>query len=135
VVAWRRLDDFDQSRPFGPWLRGIARNLVAAHGRTSKRRRCSAAVVDQIEARLDQISARHGDTWQEKLAFLEDCVDALPEHYRRVVRLRYFQEQAIQQVSQTLQLSAVAVKKRLQRARSLVMQCINRKLPAWEHGR
>ena len=27
VVAWRRLDDFDQTRPFGPWLRGIARNL------------------------------------------------------------------------------------------------------------
>ena len=23
VVAWRRLDDFDHTRPFGPWLRGL----------------------------------------------------------------------------------------------------------------
>ena len=24
LVAWRRLEDYDRSRPFAPWLRGIA---------------------------------------------------------------------------------------------------------------
>ena len=24
LVAWKRLDECDLSRPFGPWLRGIA---------------------------------------------------------------------------------------------------------------
>ena len=33
VVAWRRLDDFDHTRPFGPWLRGIAKKLLQAHQR------------------------------------------------------------------------------------------------------
>ena len=28
LVAWKRLDDCDLSRPFGPWLRGIAHRLV-----------------------------------------------------------------------------------------------------------
>jgi len=26
LVAWKRLDDCDLSRPFGPWLRGLDRN-------------------------------------------------------------------------------------------------------------
>ena len=30
LVAWKRLDDCDLSRPFGPWLRGIAHRLVMA---------------------------------------------------------------------------------------------------------
>jgi putative ABC transport system ATP-binding protein len=28
LVAWRRLGDYDRSRPFGAWMRGIARNMV-----------------------------------------------------------------------------------------------------------
>lgn len=33
LVAWRRLDERDLDRPFGPWLRGIASRLVLAHYR------------------------------------------------------------------------------------------------------
>ena len=33
VVAWKRLDECDLSKPFGPWLRGIASRLVMAHYR------------------------------------------------------------------------------------------------------
>jgi RNA polymerase sigma-70 factor (ECF subfamily) len=27
LVAWRRIGDYDNSRPFGPWLRGIAQKI------------------------------------------------------------------------------------------------------------
>ena len=33
VIAWRRIDDFDRSRSFGKWIRGIAGKLVLAHFR------------------------------------------------------------------------------------------------------
>ena len=36
LVAWRRLDECDLSRPFGPWVRGIAGRLVLAHYRKRK---------------------------------------------------------------------------------------------------
>ncbi len=128
IVAWRRLDDFDPTRPFGPWLRGIARKLVLAHSRRQVRNLCNPAVLDQLEARLDQLASQHGDTWEEKLEVLRACVKSLPEHYRTVVTHRYFQQQAIRQVSESLELSTAAVKKRLQRARSLVLECIQDKL-------
>src|SRR6185369_1636266 len=33
VTAFRKLDDFDVDRPFGPWVRSIAFNLLRNHWR------------------------------------------------------------------------------------------------------
>jgi RNA polymerase sigma-70 factor len=132
VVAWRRLDDFDHTRPFGPWLRGIARKLLQAHHRQETRRRCTPTTLDRLETRLAQLAACHGDTWKEKLEILRGCVRGLPEHYHAVVVRRYFQEQAIPQLSRALGLSSAAVKKRLQRARAMVLDCMERKLATTE---
>ncbi|QKK08025.1 MAG: hypothetical protein HND58_07435 [Planctomycetota bacterium] len=54
VVAWRRIDDYDRSRPFGPWLRGIARNLVLAHYRKAAAapRWCTPEVLEGIDRRF-----------------------------------------------------------------------------------
>ena len=128
IVAWRRMDDFDHTRPFAPWLRGIAKKLVLAHSRKQVRFLCNPLVLDRVDARLSQLSSRQGDTWEEKAEVLHACVQSLPEHYRTVVSQRYFQQQAILQVSEALKLSTAAVKKRLQRARSLVLECIEGKL-------
>jgi len=128
VVAWRRLDDFDETRAFGPWLRGIAKNLVLAHHRKRVSRALDPAALERVDSRLGQLSAQPGDTWDEKLQVLRICVDSLPEHYRKVVELRYFHQQAVRQVSEVLQVSNAAVKKRLERARSRVLDCVQRKL-------
>jgi RNA polymerase sigma-70 factor len=128
VVAWRRLDDFDHMRPFGPWLRGIAKKLLQVHHRKETARRCTETTLERLDERLDQLDRRPGDTWKEKLEILHGCVQALPEHYRAVVTHRYFQGQAIQQLADILRLSAVTAKKRLQRARALVLDCMERKL-------
>lgn len=128
VVAWRRLDDFDQTRSFGAWLRGIAKKLLLAHRRKESRRRCTPAMLDRLEARLRQINRRPGDTWKDKIEILQSCVQALPDHYRAIVARRYFQQQAILQVGDALGLTSAAVKKRLQRARALVLDCMERKL-------
>ncbi|MHB0959508.1 MAG: RNA polymerase sigma factor [Pirellulaceae bacterium] len=133
VVAWRRLDDFDHTRPFGSWLRGIAKKLLQAHHRKEIQRRCTPATLDRLETRLAQLSRHPGDTWKEKLDILRGCVQGLPEHYHAVVVRRYFQEQAIEQLSRALGLSGAAVKKRLQRARALVLECMERKLAPSEH--
>ncbi len=128
VVAWRRLDDFDETRAFGPWLRGIAKNLVLAHNRKRFGQALDPAVLERVDLRLGQLAQRSGDTWEEKLQVLRSCVDSLPEPYRKVVELRYFKQEAVRQTAEILQLSSAAVKKRAQRARSLVLDCIQKKL-------
>jgi RNA polymerase sigma-70 factor (ECF subfamily) len=130
VVAWRRIDDFDQTRPFGPWLRGIAKKLVQAHYRKQVLRPRIDATLERIEARITQLSSRPGDTWQEKLELLQGCVQKLPDTYQTVVVARYLRGQAIKQLAESLGLSTAAVKKRLQRARAWVLDCMERKLAA-----
>ena len=39
LVAYRRMADYDKTRDFGAWLRGIARKLVMAQRRRSMRGR------------------------------------------------------------------------------------------------
>jgi RNA polymerase sigma-70 factor (ECF subfamily) len=128
VVAWRRLDDFDQSRPFGAWLRGIAKKLLLAHVRKSRRNRYTPIMLDRLDTRLGQLGRQDGDTWHEKLGILKACVRALPHPYRNAVTLRYIQRQTVQQVSDALSISVAAAKKRLERARTMLRDCMKNKL-------
>ena len=132
IVAWRRLDDFDQTRPFGQWLRGIAKRLLLAHHRQRRRRPCDSATLDHLDGRMGQLAACTGDTWEDKLEALRSCIQTLPEPYLQVIRLRYFQRLAIRQVSEMAALSDAAVKKRLQRARERILGCLQTKIPSAE---
>jgi RNA polymerase sigma factor (sigma-70 family) len=132
VIAWKRLDDFDQTRPFGPWLRGIAKKLLQAHYRKQVVLPNTEATLERIEARITQLGSRPGDTWQEKLDVLSGCLQKLPEGYHTVVVWRYLKGLAIKQLAESLGLSTAAVKKRLQRARAWVLECMERKLAASE---
>jgi RNA polymerase sigma-70 factor (ECF subfamily) len=129
VVAWRRFEEFDRTRPFGPWLRGIARNLILAHYRASKRDMllCTEDVLEHLDKRVEQIARRPGDTWDEKIAALDDCLDALPGEYREPLELHYRDHHNTHTISGLLSTSREAIKKRLQRARTKLADCLKRK--------
>ena len=129
VTAWRTLDRFDQSRPFGPWLRGIARNHVLTHYRRKKRLplHCEEVVVAHLNARLDELSQRSGDTWPEKLEALEDCLGALPEPSKILLDLHYREELSTERIAGRTDLNRETVKKRLQRIRSALARCLAHK--------
>lgn len=130
LIAWRKLDEYDRSRPFGAWLRGIAARLVLAERR--KRAAgvifCDQFTLDVLSAELERINHRKGDTLEDKLECLRDCVETLPEPYREAVHLRYREGLSPSGVMDRLQLSWEAQKKRLQRARGLLLECLRRKL-------
>jgi RNA polymerase sigma-70 factor (ECF subfamily) len=64
LVAWKRLDDCDLSRPFGPRLRGIAHRLVMAHYRRQNRLPLALPdeVLELVDEHFENIQARPGDT-------------------------------------------------------------------------
>jgi RNA polymerase sigma-70 factor len=129
ITAWRTLDRYDEQRPFGPWLRGIARFQTLAYYRKVKRLPTfdTTLVVDHIETRLDEITSRPGDTWEEKIDALDDCLQHLPEDARNIVALHYEQDLATGVIASRLRMSREAIKKRLQRARARLTDCFERK--------
>ena len=130
LTAWKTLDRFDRSRPFGPWLRGIAAKNVLAYRRKQARGAvlCDAQLLEALDHRLDQVSRQPGDTLDEKLDGLRRCLDALPEQYRQPVQWRYESEIPSETIAQRLDITVEALKKRLQRGRARLLDCLDRKL-------
>ena len=126
LSAWRTLDRFDRDRPFGPWLRGIARNHALNHFRKSRRipLPLEAEILQQIDRRIDEVSNRPGDTWDEKVAALEDCLEGLPDATRTMLDLHYRDALNTETIARRMDLTREAIKKRLQRTRSQLMQCL-----------
>jgi RNA polymerase sigma-70 factor (ECF subfamily) len=129
LVAWKRLPEYDQKRPFGPWLRGIAARMVMAHSRKAKRDLlvCDERVLEHLDRQLQHIGQRSGDTWDDKLVALRECIAALPDDQQQTVRLRYLEDLQADRVASQLNVSLEAIKKRLQRARAQLLDCIRSK--------
>ena len=129
LVAWRRLGEYDPTRPFGSWLRGIAARLVMAHVRKTKRdvMLCDENVLVYLDRQIQRIGQRDGDTWDDKIAALRECLAALAEAPKQAISLRYLDGCSAQTVAQRLNVTLEAVKKRLQRGRSLLLACLERK--------
>jgi len=130
LTAWRRLDDYDRQRPFGPWLRGIAARVILA-----ERRKVAAGfdcfdqeTLEYLSGRFAAVERTPGDTFDEKLDTLRDCLSRLPDSYRQPVQLHYADGLTVKDLAERLGVAVEAVKKRLQRARSRLLDCFNRKL-------
>lgn len=129
LVACRRADAFDASRPAGPWLRGIARNLA----RNAARRRhpvfyLSGSALDWLEGVCQRVEARPGQAWADKLDALRECLAALVEGDRSYISLHYFQGHSYREIGERLQTSVENVRKRLYRARRRLADCVLRRL-------
>lgn len=126
VVAWRRLKDYDRSRPFGPWLRGIARMIIFEHAR---RLRALPATIDpdvlaHVDRRFDEIAASAGDTFGEKTDRLRGCIEQLPEIMRAALDLVYGRDMSLEAAAAACASTRDAVMKRVQRARLMIAQCL-----------
>ena len=67
------------------------------------------------------------ETEKEELQYdLSEIVNALPEKYKTIIILHYYDDMKIKDISSVLNLSEPAVKKRLERARNLIKETIER---------
>ena len=125
ITAWRRLDDYDRERPFAPWLRGIASNMVMKHrqGNAEDIMHCEPQVLEALESRFEACS-RHSDSFRETLDRLQFCLRRLPDKLRQAVELMYRGGLKLRQAARRIGSSEEAVKKRVQRGRQLLAECL-----------
>lgn len=127
MAAWKQIDLFDRERPIGPWLRGIARNCLLAAAR--KRRRTvvgNEVVVNEIESRFSSLDPDSGENDRSREA-LRDCIAGLKSEEREAVDLCYRQEMQANEAALVAKVSHDAMRKRLQRARASLLDCMERK--------
>lgn len=130
VVAWRKIDTFDRKLPFGPWLRGIAAKTLLARRRSLSRLKLigDQEELEYLSDRMEQVAQLRGDTLDDKLDALRDCIRLLPEADRECIQLRFKEDLKPAAMSEMIGVSLETVKKRLFRAKSRLQKCIEGKL-------
>lgn len=126
LLIFRRFAEYDDERPFVAWALGIARFKVMGLRRDAARSR----LVFEEEA-----LERFTETWAEQAAgqsergeALEHCLDQLADHARSVVRLRYFEDLTAEQIATKLGANGAAIRVTLQRIRTQLRECVERKI-------
>jgi RNA polymerase sigma-70 factor (ECF subfamily) len=126
IVAWKRLADYDRSRSFAPWLRGIARVLVLEHSRRGRARPATVDpdVLTAIDARFELLGRAPGDTFMERAERILQCMGRLPAAMKEAVELVYARGLSLAAAAESLGQSKDAVMKRVQRGRRLLAECL-----------
>jgi RNA polymerase sigma-70 factor len=135
LVAWRILDRYDRKLPFGPWVRGIAGKLLLNHRRKLGRSRvhfCDEQVLVQIDEGYRDFARLRGDTFDQQLDVLRDCLSRLNGIQRESIQLHYEHGLHCKEIADRLGIGFEAVKKHLQRGRTMLHRCLLSKIPAGE---
>ena len=126
MVLWKKFDQYDATRPFGAWMRGIAvYKIMQSFDRT--RRLPTSLDPTIIETIVDTWSeAGADDGWEEGI--LRRCVEKLPERSRNLVRLRYEEGLSLQGVADRLSSTLQAAHKALSRIRVGLRRCMEHEM-------
>jgi len=125
VVAWEKFGEFDQSKDFVAWARGIARNKAMNFLHKSKRyRQPPAGLVEQIH---EEVSSMSGLLERQHEA-LERCLTRLSDKDRDLLRLRYAPGLAVPELAEQTGRSVAAIYKALQRIHDRLLQCVEQVL-------
>ncbi len=133
IIAYNRLDEFDKTRDFGAWLRGIARNLVINERRKDARRK--RILSDNLTDVLLATSSMPEDEAEEpedlgvaQVNALRECIKELPEKSLQLIRAKYEDNTTALDIADTLGMNAPAVRKALERVRAALRKCMEKKI-------
>jgi RNA polymerase sigma factor (sigma-70 family) len=130
LIAHRDLAKYDSSRDFGAWVRGIVRMKYLEWTRAHRTERIDAAVLDAVERQHQAWDRAAEDGREDAVGAVRDCLRKLGPHLGETLDLFYRAEEPCTAIAGRLGITEVVVRKRLQRARESLAECIRRRL-AW----
>jgi len=133
---FRVFDKYDPARPFLPWLRRVATNLLLnlTSGKARRMRRRTASLdapgdggtwlpPDPAATDAGEVAER-----KERAAILRAAVRRLRPDHRAILALRYFRGLSYEELARDLSLPMGTVKNRLFRAREALARALEEKL-------
>lgn len=121
-----RLDRVDSVDALGPFLKGVARNVIRERQR--KYARESQAYMRFVEDRSGEPVGSEKAAWltdPEVLAALRSCVSNLSEQAQQMLAMRYTDQRTSQQIGEHVGMKAAAVRTAMRRARIALLKCIH----------
>jgi RNA polymerase sigma-70 factor (ECF subfamily) len=125
LALCRKFDDYDPAKPFLAWAFGFAH--VEVMKQRERNERGTRFLKREVLDHLMQERAEQEDDLQERLLALEHCLDKLAPADRALIRQRYQGKVKIEVLIRQHGTSRRTLFRQLERIRSLLFDCINRR--------
>ena len=121
--AYTRLSSFDRTRRFSTWLLSIGSNYCIDRLR---RRRFAWLTLDDAAYALPSYEPgpERSALSSEQRAIVQRALQRLPDNYRIVTVLRYWNDLSYEEISQATGLPESTIKTRLHRARHMLAEAL-----------
>jgi RNA polymerase sigma-70 factor (ECF subfamily) len=120
AIACKNLSSLRNKEKFAGWLSAICRN--AAYTNLAKSKRENVSSIDETVLACNQA----GNDEENKI--VQQAVFSLPQMYREIVVLHYYNDMSYEQIKSALGISLNSVKGRLRRARKKIEHYLNGRL-------
>ena len=130
VQAFVKLEQYDSTQPFYPWVRTIAMNALRMEARsrgTATRHAGDYLRQVLLERALDETQDERGDA---RVSALDRCLRTLPTDAAALLKDKYQSEHSIAELAARHRTSEGALKVRLLRLRDRLRECIEKRLTA-----
>ena len=124
TTVYGKMDSYDPSKPFLPWVLGIARNKVLMYYRSKK-----SDLHVLSEGALIQIENAHAKISPEvstRREALDNCLGKLQSRARDCLEMRYTDEVTVKEIAREMNTTPNAISMVLNRARAALKDCIER---------
>jgi RNA polymerase sigma-70 factor (ECF subfamily) len=126
MAVYSSLDRYERGRDFGAWIRTIARNMCRRTLRSKLRdRNLLKNYTDEVAVRADLERVEDTDI-EQRIRYLNECLNRLPQHSRRLMDLRYTRGRRVNEIAKEADRTAGTIKKMLFRIRVALKECIER---------
>lgn len=128
LIAHRDLAKFDAGRDFGAWVRGIIRMKYLEWTRSHRLERMSEGQIEQIDAQHREWDRAAEEGRGDALAALRLCRRELGSHIIDTLDEFYVRRRSCADIAERLKTSELVIRKRLQRARDVLADCLKKRL-------
>ena len=122
IKVYINLDRYSPDYTFGQWVYTIARNT---HIDFERRRQEDLSIDDKFSAPIANTpTPEENMIRQQQRRQIEHNINSLPEHYRRLFRMRFLEDYSYDEIAEKLRLPMGTVKTQIHRARERMCNLI-----------
>lgn len=121
VAAWQNIGKFDVTRDISSWLRGIVRNKWRETCRRERREIAfDESALEALEQQIHQLEADRPEVFDR----LARCRERLPQALAESITAYYDGQLSTEEAALQLQINGATLRKRLERARQALRDCL-----------
>ena len=129
VKVYLNLDRYDPKYSFGQWIYTIGKNLFIDYTRKKRENHISLDRPYELNAPSDALTPEERIISSQNSSQLDKMLEELPDHYRKMVELRFWGELSYEEIAEKLNMPIGTVKTQIHRARARLCDMIaDRKL-------